>query len=417
MNSLRGQRRRIGAVLGLGAFVGASLLSGLGPAAAHQGGSHGAQIGEPATPVPVERPVQRSERPQLGTSVEVAPDGSLQAVFVEEGHVLLQRSVDGGLTWSQSVRVNTEPEAISADGENRPKIAFGPAGEVYVSWARRFEERFTGDVRFARAPDGLRFDAPITVHQDRSPVGHSFNSLRIVAQGVLVLWLDGRHRVPEGSAGEYRGSALYSALSVDGGKTFAPERKLADHACQCCRLALARDADGATLLMWRHVFEPNVRDHAIARLGADGGLESIERATFDGWQIDACPHHGPSLAVSADGTRHAVWFNQRDAAGRVFYGRLAGGRVEGQRPVGGERAAHADLVAHGRRIAIVWKEFDGERTHLRAELSEDDGAHFRGVELDVTDGASDQPRLLVRDEAILAVWRTAKGGLKSYRLD
>jgi hypothetical protein len=39
----------------------------------------------------------------------------------------------------------------------------------------------------------------------------------------------------------------------------------------------AIDADGAPLFMWRHVFEPNERDHALARLKPDGTVESVQR--------------------------------------------------------------------------------------------------------------------------------------------
>ena len=62
----------------------------------------------------------------------------------------------------------------------------------------------------------------------------------------------------------------------------------------------------APLFMWRHVFEPNERDHALTRLKPDGQVESVQRATFDRWKVDGCPHHGPSLVVDEQGVRHAV---------------------------------------------------------------------------------------------------------------
>lgn len=355
-------------------------------------------------------------RTELGASVAVAPDGSWRAVAVRSGQVLLYRSDDDGRSWSEVGAVNRAPEAISADGENRPKVAIDRDGAVLVSWARRFEERFTGDVRFARAADGRHFDEPVTVHRDRSVTGHSFNAMLLTSTERLVLaWIDGRERMAAGET--YRGSAIYAAVSDDGGRSFAEERKVADHTCQCCRLALVEDGDGEPLLLWRHVFEPNERDHAIVRLGADGGPASpIERATYDGWQIDACPHHGPSLAIAPDGTRHAVWFNQREGEGRVFYGRLGQGAVDGQRPVGGPRAAHADVAVAGARVAIVWKEFDGERTALWAELSEDGGRTFARHALAGTGGASDQPRLLRQDNVLFAFWHTENEGMKGYRL-
>jgi hypothetical protein len=360
----------------------------------------------------------KAARPELGTSAAIGPDGRWYAVATRDGHVVLHRSGDEGRHWAEVAIVNRKPEAIAAEGENRPRLAFAADGAVLVSWARRFEERFTGDVRFARAADGLHFDEPVTVHRDRSIVGHSFNVMQVMRDGRLVIaWIDSRDGAAAKRDGsDYRGSAIYAAVSDDGGRSFRPETKVADHSCQCCRLALAEDVDGAPLLLWRHVFEPNERDHALVRLDVDGGTLVPERVTFDRWRIDACPHHGPSLAVAADGTRHAVWFNEREGAGRVFYGRLADGRVEGQRPLGGPRAAHADIALAGSRLAIVWKEFDGERTRLVAELSEDGGRSFRTQALAATAGASDQPRLLRQGEALFAFWRTADEGMKGYAL-
>lgn len=358
-------------------------------------------------------------RPELGTSAAFAPDGALYAVSKDGQHVLLHRSADDGATWEAPVVVNAEPEAISAEGENRPKLAFAPDGGVLVSWTRPLAKPYTGEIRFARSDDGRQFGAPITAHRDRQEITHRFETLAVTGRGQVVLaWVDKRDlEVAQAAKFDYRGAAIYAAVSNDGGRTFQPEVKVGDHSCECCRIAIANDSDGLPLLLWRHVFEPNERDHALAKLGADGRPGAVTRATFDRWRVDACPHHGPSLAVSPEGIRHAVWFNEKDGEGRVFYGRLEDGQVEGQRAVGGERAAHADIAVNGKRVAITWKEFDGERTRLRAEVSDDHGASFRDLSLASTAGASDQPRLIARGTSLFVFWRTANEGMKGYRLE
>lgn len=46
----------------------------------------------------------------------------------KNAHVVLERSDDNGKTWQSAIRVTTQPEPVSADGENRPSIPHG--------WAR-----------------------------------------------------------------------------------------------------------------------------------------------------------------------------------------------------------------------------------------------------------------------------------------
>lgn len=359
---------------------------------------------------------------ELGASALFAPDGQLYAVAKRGEHLLLYRSTDEGASWSAPVVVNAQPEAISADGENRPKLAFTREGALLVSWTKPLSKPNTGEIRLARAADGEHFSVPITVHRDRAEITHRFESMLVARDGrVLLAWIDKRD-LEKAKAGKeaYRGAAIYAAVSTDGGRSFLPEKKLADHSCECCRLTSASDADGTPLFMWRHVFAPNERDHAIVRVKADGSPETLLRATFDRWKIDGCPHHGPSLAVDSDGIRHAVWFNQKDGEGRVFYGRLgaddAAGAVDGQRTVGDAHAEHADLAVAGKRVAVVWKAFDGAQAKLQAELSVDGGKTFRSLELAVSAGPSDQPRALWRGERLYAFWHTANEGMRVFPL-
>lgn len=363
----------------------------------------------------------KAVRPELGSSAVFAPDGSLLVVAKQGEHLMIYRSADEGRSWSPPEVVNAQPEAISADGENRPKIAFAADGGVLVSWTHPFPRPNTGAIRLARADDGRNFSAPQTVHRDTAEITHRFESmLSLPDNRVILAWIDKRDlEVAKTNKAPWRGAGIYAAISLDGGRSFQPEYKLADHSCECCRVTSALDRDGAPLFMWRHVFEPNERDHALARLKPDGQVESVQRATFDRWKVDGCPHHGPSLVVDEQGMRHAVWFNQKDGAGRVFYGQLVPGaevRVEGQRQVGGARAAHADMAAAGGKLAIAWKEFDGERTQLRAQVSSDGGKSFTEIALAATDAASDQARVIRRHDKLFVFWRTEKEGFRLFPL-
>ena len=74
-------------------------------------------------------------------------------------------------------------------------------------------------------------------------ITHRFESLALDAQGALhTVWIDKRDLEAAPRVGNklaYRGAAIYRNVSLDGGATFGPDTKVADHSCECCRIALA----------------------------------------------------------------------------------------------------------------------------------------------------------------------------------
>ncbi len=252
------------------------------------------------------------------------------------------------------------------------------------------------------------------MHRDRQQITHRFNAITVSRLGqVFVAWVDRRDAVRARAAGlpEYVGAAIYFAVSDDRGANFSGDYKVADHSCECCRIALLPQDGGSINALWRHVFAPNIRDHALAFLRPDGSATTPQRATFDDWQVDACPHHGPSLAADAAGTLHAVWFAQSSPVAGAFYGRLVDGRVKGQRRLGPGLAEHPDIVAYGNRVIVVWKEFDGTVTRLRGMTSGDKGRHWSDIDIATTPDASGQPQLLRIGERFEVFWNTRADGL------
>ncbi|NEX59999.1 sialidase family protein [Noviherbaspirillum galbum] len=362
----------------------------------------------------------------LGTAAAMAGSGLLWLASKEtqDGgqYVVVRSSEDMGKTWTAPVRVNAQAEPIAASGEARPHLAFGRKGELYVSWTSTVARPHIGNIRFARSLDGGKtFSPPLTVHANREHVTHSFESMIVDGDGrIFIAWIDGRDQASAKAKGKpYAGSAIYYAVSSDQGRSFRKDFRLADHSCECCRIGMSLDASGTPVAMWRHVFEPNVRDHAIARLTADGERIAITRVTFDDWRIDACPHHGPSLAFGADGVRHQVWFNGKEAEGSgAMYARVMPGETA-IKPVGlgSAQASHPDVAAQGQRVAIVWKQFDGKSTALLGRVSGDNGRSWRDLALAETAGDSDKPYLVPTPTGMLVSWRTQAEGIRVIPLE
>ncbi len=396
---------------------------------------------------------QRRAPPALAMGAAFAPDGVLWVVGLNpQRRLFVQHSADDGLTWGAPRLLDIGQDVVSAEGESRPKIAFGPSGQAVITYTQPLSRPYTGEIRMLRSDDGGRsFSAPFTVHRDRQLITHRFESVAFDVQGVLhTVWVDKRdlealkakspgtareaaapQATPQsvgagqarsrGPSVAYRGAAIYRNESRDGGQTFGPDLKLADHSCECCRIALAPTPSGGLAALWRHVFEPNERDHAFATFGggalsqgstAEGQVPASvpSRATVDRWALDACPHHGPGLTPAAAGGYHAVWFGVRAGVPAVRYGRLdARGAPAGEvQALPDLSAEHADISSAGRNVAIVWRSFDGEATRLRAWVSDDDGRSFRLRELARSADDNDHPRLVRRGDEAFAVWRTAK---------
>jgi hypothetical protein len=364
-----------------------------------------------------ERGGRTGRKVELGAAAAFDAAGGAWAVCKEGEHVVLRQASGPGQPWSAPRRVNAMPEAIAADGDSRPKIALGPRGELFVTWTRPLAKPYTGEIRFARSLDGgASFSAPQTVHVDRQEITHRFDALAVAAGGeVVVAWIDKRDlELAKAAGAEYRGAAVYFAVSSDQGRSFRGDFKLAEHSCECCRIALQPLPDGSVVALWRHVFESGVRDHALARFWPDGRSEPMRRATFEDWRIDACPHHGPSLALDGEGRLHAVWFGD----GAVRYGSLGHaqpGRTSapsGLRKLGGASAEHADLAIAGREIVVAWREFDGVAMSLKAQRSRDGGASWQEMTLASSGGPTGHPFVLERQGRFFVFWHTRDEALR-----
>lgn len=353
------------------------------------------------------------KEPPLGATAAFDSHGRLWVVDAADGHVRLRHSDDDGRTLSAPVPVNPIAEPIYAEGENRPKLVFGPHDDIYVSWSQPRAKPWTGFVRFARSRDhGATFSAPLTVHRDRAEITHRFDALAVDGKGrVVIAWIDKRDEEAASQQKKpYLGAAVYFSWSNNGGASFVPERKLIDQSCECCRIALSLTPDGEVAAFFRSIYGDNIRDHAYAVLHTDGRPSHADRATFTDWKIEGCPHHGPGLAIGSDGTRHAVWYEAKNRP-TIWYGQLQPGHAPTHLlDVANAGASHADVAVQGRNVWIVWNQVSAKGYALMLRASTDDGAHFGAAqELAHSTDAVASPQLLQKKHQPFVAWNTAGG--------
>ena len=349
--------------------------------------------------------------------------GRLWLVSVHQGFLYLQHSDNQAQSFSTPVKVNAAIERIESRGDSRPQIAVDKAGRLFISLVQKTEGKYAGMVRFTRSLDqGKSFDKVRTINTDEGLIGHRFVRMQLDSEGsILLAWLDKRDRVVAKKKGQkYRGTALYSVRSNDHGVSFSPNINLANHSCECCRLASTVDAEEGMYLFWRMIFDKNTRDHALLYLPKDQSVEPLLRASYDQLQVDACPHHGPDMEYM-NGKLFLTWFSQGDAQSGLMYASYdpQSNRFSPTQSLDASpQASHPQIAGNGKELFQVWKRFNGENTLILSRVSSDQGQSWsKDKVLTQTAGSSDHPRLIRMQNKVYLSWLSADEGYQLLALE
>jgi hypothetical protein len=363
------------------------------------------------------------ETAELRCASKVTPafgqDGTLWLAWMAGGQVSVASSKDGGRTLSPAAQVTQGKLELDWGPDARPKIVLDRKGDIAVAFSTFRDKAFNGEVFYSRSTDGGRTFAsprPITDNTE----SQRFEALGFDTDGTLfAAWLDKRNRVPVQQAGKkYDGAALFFASSKDGGATYSQAKMAVDNTCECCRLGLAFDPSGHPVVAFRNIFEGGIRDHAIVTFTDQGTPGEAHRVSKDDWQIAACPHQGPSLSVAPDGTYHVVWYTNGKVRKGLFYAqsRDGGKTFSDPMPIGqsSKGPSRPYVIAGSQGTAIVWKEFDGEKTSVNLMTSADDGKSWSQPRIiATTSDSSDHPLLVSDGRQYYLSWMTKADG---YRL-
>ncbi len=334
--------------------------------------------------------------------------GKLWRIVPEKQHVYVDYSTDFGKTFSPPVPVNPEPQTIKASGENRPGIAIDGSGRIYVLYAAEGKQP-SAVYASVSSDDGQSFSAPLPV-SDKAAEANTYQGRLAVspADQVYAFWHDERDRTDWKQAG----NAIY--LTTAKGQTgFKPiAQKLADTLCDCCHIAAAFDTDGQPVWLARFIYPGGIRDQGLIK------ADKNWRVTFDNWVIEACPEHGPALAISDDGRYHSVWFTQGSVRQGIFYAFSSdkGGHFSTPLPLGNPEKlpSHPDVIASGPHVAVAWTEFDGHKTQLMLMQSRDGGQTWQAAQAIADSSAeTDFPLLLHYQQDLFVSWNSKNEG---YRL-
>jgi len=251
----------------------------------------------------------------------IAVDSSGQKVFVawEDARnpvnppnydIYFARSTDGGTTFLPSIRV--DDTGSDTTWQIGPSIGCTQSGDtIYVAWDD--DRNGTLDVYFSRSIDGgLSFEPNILVNDTAgtTPSSQWLPSLWVNRLGnVYVCWQDQRS-----------GLQIYCDKSTDGGISFSQDILVSDSAAPASYPSVAADDSDRVFVAWRDARDYDTTGHDIYfSFSSDGGntYSSDVRVNDLGGIVDAWDWNA-NIAVNENGKVFVAWDTDRNDPQRFY---------------------------------------------------------------------------------------------------
>jgi len=270
-------------------------------------------------------------------------------------------------TFGEVITVSTSTD-LSTSPESMGKVAFKADGTIFAVFGRALESpvnSFAGAVYYSVSTDnGKKWSAERIIHSDTSRnTSHSFFDITTLRDGELAaVWLDGRFSTSE------EGSALFFAKTE--GSNFGMDTLLDKNTCECCRTNILSDDLGNIHIAYRGIAFPNglfgkqVRDMVYLSSSDSGeSFSNTKPISEDNWQVEGCPHTGPSLAIINQQV-NAVWFTAGGGAGLYYTSSPNSTENFKNRSLLSMNGRHPQMTAFAQnKLAVVYEENSGEPSH------------------------------------------------------
>ena len=353
-------------------------------------------------------------------TVNFAPDGRLWRLIPSTQAIYVDFSIDNGKTYSKPVRINKHDQKISVWPENPPAIEISNSGRINILYYADEEQKSTSFFSYSD-DNGQTFSTPTLVSDHAQSAMHYMDKMLIDKDDKLYLfWHDTRHESHDKEIGAGVLSLYYSIKTATDNSQFS-NHFLSSGICSCCRTATAFSNDGKPIILARMVYDNGVRDHALIAMNTDNSWQKPVRVTHDNWDVEACPEHGPAMAIDAKNRTHLTWFTLGDTRQGIFYAQTDdfGKTVSNPITLGNIDyiPSHADVIALNQRVIIVWKEFDGEQTTLLIKESIDRGVSWKDKATGLrSQSKNSHPKLITNNTDIFLSWTTENKGHQVIKL-
>ncbi|MBI1352895.1 MAG: hypothetical protein GC160_01015 [Acidobacteria bacterium] len=307
----------------------------------------------------------------------VGPDGVLHVLYYQgdpaRGDLFYVHSSDGGKTFTQPLRVNSQPDSAVAAGTIRGgQMALGKGGRPHVVWNGSSTAEPKGPPN-PEDPANSPYSGLPMLYSRLNEAGDAFEPQRNLMRGtfgldgggtvaadsqgnVYVAW----HAKAPGAAEGEAGRRVYLARSTDDGKSFSAERPISPEssgACGCCGMRLYAAEDGTLYGLFRTARDQIHRDVDLL-VSRDHG-QTFSSRRLQKWEINACPMTSMAFAEDDRGVA-AAW----ETEGQVWWARLPASPDAPLRPVAapgpaGKRKHPRLAFDPAGNLLMVWTEVPG----------------------------------------------------------
>ncbi len=360
-------------------------------------------------------PVGLSDAQRRIDAMEIAlgPDGAVHVIWVDKGAAagarpgedraghreytgegrrhhhpaaddLYHLRVAPDLSFGAPTRVNHERSEVWGLSVSRPRVQVSANGTVHVMYPANAERN--GDplllARYARAPDGTRFERPITLnsptdHDMRSITGgvtataHVFGTIGTSPNGnVHAYWIDTRGMTDDGAS-----AALWGAVSRDDGRSFSEDFAVIETGvCPCCQATTGFADGGQTVYLGLREVTPEAFRDSVVSVSRDGGAQFAAPVRLNDarWELNGCPLKPTALATEGEHV-YSAWYSAAEAPPGAYFTASYDRGAQWSRP----RALHAEatlsdapvVAAGGGMLYIAWHARtpgnDGRTLYLR----------------------------------------------------
>ncbi len=256
-----------------------------------------------------------------------------------------------------------------------PALSIFEDGSKAAHWLRmRDIGTYDYDVHISTQGDDQDWQPSFIPHRDSIAAEHGFVSM-VSTKGnqMLISWLDGRNTkaVTDDSNDDHghghHGSMTLRTATFDTNGNLSQEHELDQRICDCCQTDIAMTGQGP-IIVYRDRSKEEVRDISIVRR-VDDKWTDPQPVYNDEWQINGCPVNGPAVA------------------------------------------------ANGSHVIVAWYTGANDTSHVKAALSNDNGANF-DLPVLIDDGMplGRVDVTWVNDESAVITWLEKTGDTATIKL-